>query len=69
MHDKISKLKLQVYFVIGGVNSDGAFYSAHTLVKGDSQWKFIAPKGWQESWPFYDQTGVTMDSKIYFFGI
>ena len=65
----MSKLKFQVYFVMGGVNSEGADYSAHTLVKGDSQWKSIAPNGWQDSWPVYDQIAITINSKIYFFGI
>ena len=43
--------------------------TAHSLVKGDSKWKDIATNGWQDNWPDYDQAGITMDSKIYFFGM
>ena len=43
--------------------------TAHSFVKGDSQWKEIATNGWQDNWPDYDQAGITMDSKIYFFGM
>ena len=63
----------QVYFVMGGLNSSNtaetAVYSAQLLVKGESQWRMIASNGWQESWPVYSQTGITMNSKIYFFGM
>ena len=58
---------------MGGLNSSNtaetAVYSAQSLVKGDSQWKLIAPNGWEDSWPVYSQTGITMGSKIYFFGM
>ena len=58
---------------MGGLNSSNtaetAVYSAQSLVKGDSQWKLIAPNGWQESWPVYSQTAITMNSKIFFFGM
>ena len=45
-----------------------ASYRAYSLVKGDPEWKAIAAKGWQDGWPVYSQTGITMNSKIYFFG-
>ena len=58
---------------MGGLNSSNtaetAVYSAQSLVKGDSQWKLIAANGWQDNWPVYTQTGITMNSKIYFFGM
>ena len=58
--------------MMGGLNSSNtaetAVYSAQSLVKGDSQWKLIAQNGWQESWPVYSQTGITLNSKIFFFG-
>ena len=58
---------------MGGLNSSNtaetAVYSAQSLVKGDSEWKLIAANGWDDSWPVYSQTGITMNSKIYFFGI
>ena len=48
-----------------------ADYSAQaiSLVKGDSEWKPVAANGWDDSWPGYDQNGVTINSKIYFFGM
>ena len=58
---------------MGGLNSsytaETAVYSAQSLVKGDSQWKLIPANGWEDNWPVYSQTGITMNSKIYFFGI
>ena len=45
-----------------------AKYKAELLVKGNSQWREIAPNGWQNSWPVYSQTGITMNNKIFFFG-
>ena len=63
----------QVYFAMGGLNSSyspqTAVYSAESLVKGDSQWRTIAPNGWQPSWPVYAQTGITMNQQIFFFGM
>ena len=65
----------QVYFVMGGLDSyyssltETAVDSAQLLVKGDSKWRMIASNGWQESWPVYAHTGITMNSKIYFFGM
>lgn len=59
--------------MMGGLNSSNtaetAVYSAQSLVKGDPEWKLIAANGWEESWPVYSQTGITMNSKIYFFGM
>ena len=58
---------------MGGLNSsytaETAVYSAESLVKGDSQWRTIAPKGWQASWPVYSQTGITLNQEIFFFGM
>ena len=58
---------------MGGLNSSNtaetAVYSAQSLVKGDPEWKLIAANGWENSWPVYSQTGITMNSKIYFFGM
>ena len=57
---------------MGGLNSsytaETAVYSAHSLVQGDPEWRIIAANGWQDNWPVYSQSGVTMNKKIYFFG-
>ena len=54
--------------MFGGATKTAA-YRAYSLVKGDPEWKAIAAKGWQDSWPVYSQTGITMNTKIYFFGM
>ena len=57
--------------MFGGLNSGGAEnaqYGAELLVKGNSQWREIAPNGWVPTWPVYSQTGITLNQKIFFFG-
>ena len=44
---------------MGGLNSsytaETAVYSAHSLVKGDPEWRIIAANGWQDNWPVYSR--------------
>ena len=43
-------------------------YSVEILVKGDSHWSLINGT-FQGGWPYYSQTGITMNNKVYFLGI
>ena len=51
-----------------GLLGKATSYSVEILVKGDSHWRLINGT-FQGGWPYYSQTGITMNNKVYFLGI